>query len=843
MSHRQGLARIARLTAMGPLRIFVTGGAAAAVIVLTSIAGLSSVGLWVRVALLAGAACIGAATAVVDTRAHGHPATLSPDGHAPAIAAAGQDGTPLPSPLFQLPPDIHDFAGRVSEIQQATAVLRGQAAHSGGIKILVTAGQPGVGKTTLAVHVAHLISRSYPDGQLYVNLRGAEAQALDPGEVLAGFLRELGVARAAVPDELEERSRIFRAHLHNRRILVVLDNAADEIQIRPLIPSSAGCGVIVTSRGALPSLEGVQRIDLAEFNVGQSIELLVHIVGDTAVQSERDSAEEIARLCGGLPLAVRIAGSRLTTKRHWTMGSFAARLSDERRRLSELEAGDQAVRASFTLSYLGLAPEEQRAFRRLGLISAQDFPLWIAAAALGTDLQEADALVEHLVDVRLLAGTGAGTGASARFRFHDLLRVFARERLTAEESEDDRQRALVTVIQAYASVAACAYAKFEPDEVSLTSAVGGGWWPTGEKKLLDELLAEPGHWFAQEREALTAAVEQASDAGLATLTCTLALPLYGAFSVGAHWASWQRVYGLALAAARQAADSHAEAEILLRLGDVYKNSGRVDGPEGIPEPDREDLIGADFLEQSLTIFRKLGDLRGQAAALRRLGGVYRDLGHFDKAERAYDQGLEVIDRLTDADLARAYLLRGKGCLLRMMGRFDDAVDCFVTAQPVLEQFNDIRGEIGALRGLGETYLKQELWKEAHDCFSRHLELDLATQDRHGEAHSLRGIGVAWLGRGRSRTAISYFESALPVFREIGHRASEAETLAYKAIAQRAAHHSRAAHETERQVTSILSQLGIPPDSFEGLRLKRHRPKRTGTAGIRGILRRNRPPTP
>jgi tetratricopeptide (TPR) repeat protein len=232
-------------------------------------------------------------------------------------------------------------------------------------------------------------------------------------------------------------------------------------------------------------------------------------------------------------------------------------------------------------------------------------------------------------------------------------------------------------------------------------------------------------------------------------------------------------------------------------------------------------------------------MRGQAAALRRLGGVYRDLGHFDKAERAYDQGLEITERLSDADLTRAYLQRGKGCLLRMMGRFDDAVDCFVTAQPVFEQLHDIRGEIGALRGLGETYLKQELWNKAYDCFSRNLELDLVMQDRHGKAHSLRGMGVAWLGRDRPRTAISYFERALPIFREIGHRASEAETLAYQAIALRAAHHSRAAHAMDRQVTAILSQLGVPPDSFKGLSPNRHRPRRSGMAAILGALRRNR----
>ncbi len=777
---------------------------------------------WVRVTLLAAAACIGGAAAIVEAMTRSHTEPSLPDGEPLAIVSLRPGAGPPSAPLFQLPPDIDDFAGRTAEMQRATSVLLGHETSRESLKILVIAGQPGVGKTTLALHAAHSTGRAYPDGQLYINLHGAGAQDLDPGEVLAGFLRELGVARAAVPDALEERSRIFRAHLHSQRVLVVLDNAASETQLRPLIPSSPNCAVIVTSRRALPSLEGAQRIDLSEFDIKQSVELLARIVGDSAVRSEQASAEEIARLCGGLPLAVRIAGSRLNTKRHWTMGSFAARLGDERRRLSELEAGDQAVRASFTLSYRGLTPETQRAFRLLGLISAQDFPLWIAAAALGVELAEADSLIEHLVDVRLLTGTGAGNGASTRFRFHDLLRVFARERLEAEESDGDRRRALIRIVQAYASVSARAYAYLQPGEVSLAGIAGFEWWPSDQAELIRELLADPVQWFAREREALTLAVAQASEAGLIFLTYTLALPLYGAFIVGAHWTSWQWVYRLALTAAQHDGDLRAQAEILLRLGDVYKNSGRVDGPGGIPEPDREDVIGAEYLEQSLKAFRDLDDARGQATALRRLAGVYRDLGKFDESERTYDEGLEIARTLTEADLARAYLLRGKGCLLRMVGRLDDAVECFLTAQPVFEGANDLRGQIGSLRGLGETYLQQELWLKAHECFSRHLELDLIMRDRHGEAHSLRGIGVAWLGRGRPRTAITYFERALPIFKEIGHRVSEAETLALKAFAQRVTHRSRSARATEQQVASILDQLGLPPDSFSGL-MPKHRP--------------------
>jgi tetratricopeptide (TPR) repeat protein len=631
---------------------------------------------------------------------------------------------------------------------------------------------------------------------------------LDPQEVLAGFLRELGVARAAVPESLEERARLFRARLDKRRILVVLDNAADETQVRPMIPGGAGCAVLVTSRSVIAGIAGVTQVYLEQLRPEQALDLLSRIVGHDRITMEPAAADKIVRLCGYLPLAVRIAGSKLASKRHWSLASFASRLSDERNRLSELTVGDLEVRASFALSYHGLEEPEQRLFRLLGLLDVPDFQAWIPAALVSGSLTSAERSVERLVDMQLLEVTEHAITPASRYRFHDLLRVFARERLREEDPEPARRAALEPALKAYLTVAERAYAAVEPGDVYDSAGPPSSSWPATDHELIATLLRDPIRWFALERPSLTVAVEQAYQKRFWELTYRLAIALYGSFSVGAHWHAWQRVYHLALDAARQAEDRYAEAKVMLRLGDVYKNSGRVDGPGGTPEAHREDVIAAEWLEQSRVAFHQLTAKRREAAVLRRLGGVYRDLGRFEKAEACYKEGLALASTLPDGDLARAYLLRGYGALHRMAGRHNEAVQCFDEALTVLRQLDDLRGELGALRGLGETYLQLRRWTEAEDCFEQHLTVDREIGDRHAEAHSLRGLGEVRLGQHRHDEAVTYFEQCLPLFREIGHRSSEAETLGSLSSALAGLGRRSAARTIRSQSAAIFRELGM-----------------------------------
>ena len=433
--------------------------------------------------------------------------------------------------------------------------------------ISAIAGKAGVGKTALAVRVAHRLRPRFPDGQLYVNLRGAEAQALDPAEVLAGFLRALGVEGAVIPEGLEERVRLYRSRLADRRVLVVLDNAASEAQVRPLLPGSHGCAVLVTSRARLGGLEAAHSLTLDVLDPDQAVALLAKLAGPGRVAAEPEAAQQIVRLCGWLPLAVRIAGARLAGRPHWRLALLAERLADEHRRLDELATGDLEVRASVALSYHGRGEQERRLFRLLGLLAAPSFPAWVAAALLDIGLAEAEGLLERLVDAQLVEAAGQDQAGQLRYRLHDLLRVYARERLHAEEPASAQQASLERVLQAYLTLAEQADALLEPSGLNHY----GGDPARGPRDHPAAAIVErdPLGWLEAERASLVAAVEQACDAGLGELGWRLADALAGFFQLRAHWDDWQHTHALALAAARRAGDRDAEGRVLASLADLH----------------------------------------------------------------------------------------------------------------------------------------------------------------------------------------------------------------------------------------------------------------------------------
>ncbi|MGH3940824.1 MAG: BTAD domain-containing putative transcriptional regulator [Pseudonocardiaceae bacterium] len=346
------------------------------------------------------------------------------------------------TPPAQLPSDLADFTGRDAELAAIAQHMITAVDRSGMVPIATIAGKAGVGKTALAVHAAHQLRGHYPHGQLYVDLRGAQAQPLDAAQVLGRFLRALGVATSAVPDDIEERAALYRSRLVNRRLLIVLDNAADEQQLRPLLPATSGCAVLITSRPRLSGLSGTHRIDLDILTPDQAVELLAWIAGPQRVAEEIAAAEEIVRLCGYLPLAVRVAGLRLGARPHWRLTRLVADLTDEHHRLDELALGGLEVRASLALSYESLPELAKKAFRRLGLLDAPDFPAWVCAALLDIPQTRAENLMDALVDAQLLDTAGPDNTGGQRYRYHDLLRAYARELVIAQEPVTDRLAAL-----------------------------------------------------------------------------------------------------------------------------------------------------------------------------------------------------------------------------------------------------------------------------------------------------------------------------------------------------------------------------------------------------------------
>ncbi|MCS7179397.1 MAG: tetratricopeptide repeat protein [Anaerolineae bacterium] len=560
---------------------------------------------------------------------------------------------PAPPPaLHSLPPDISDFVGRRTYLEEILGLLTAEGPPA--VVILAIAGMPGVGKSALAIHAAHHLRDRFPDAQLYADLRAAEGRPLNPSDVLAGFLRALGVDDQHIPKDLAGRSALYRSSLDGKRALILLDNACDEAQVRPLLPGSPTCAVLITSRRPLAALEGahLQRLDV--MSESEALELLERLVGTPRVQAEPDAARRIVALCGRLPLALRIAGGTLRGKPHWPLAEYAGALADERKRLERLKLGDLEVRASFALSYRDLSPEDARLFRLLGLVAGPDFAPGLAAAFLDATPEAAWEGIERLVDAQLVEPAGEG-----RYRLHDLPRLFARERLEKEEPPEAQEAACRRAARHLNELAGVWNACLTPSEARRTVAQEvakerGREVEEVEKAIMLDALA----FFDRERENLLAAVEWAFGVGEWSLVVSLAGNLVPFFNLRALWADWEATCKRALEAARRGGDQHGEATTLMNLGSVYSRQGRWE--EALEQ-----------YEQALETFRALGDRHGEAQTLTNLGSVYLQQGRWEEALEQYEQALEIFRALGDRH-GEGQTLMNLGILHKRLGQEEKA---------------------------------------------------------------------------------------------------------------------------------------------------------------------------
>jgi DNA-binding SARP family transcriptional activator len=398
-----------------------------------------------------------------------------------------------------LPGDTADFTSRADQVGQLRDWLAtgpdAQAGHE--VPIMVIAGQGGVGKTCFAVHAAHALVEQFRDGQLFADLHGVTAHPVGPAQVLERFLRALGVPGQQMPSDLDERAEMYRNLVADRRILVMLDDAAAEGQVTPLLPGTGPAAAIITSRSRLTGLAGASRIDLGVFTPQASVELLARIAGVGRVSAEPQAAAAVARQCGHLPLAVRIAGARLSARPHWTVGQLAGRLADETRRLDELRHGDLHVRWSISSSYNGVGEDARRLFRLLALFEQPVFSGWVSAPLLGMPYEQATELLDELVSAQLVEACGPAAGMACQYRFHDLTRVFARERLAAEDLPAERgaalQRALGGLLYPARQVRA-----HDGNGICVSISTEALRWPLPDQQV-SEMLTEPLAWLERER--------------------------------------------------------------------------------------------------------------------------------------------------------------------------------------------------------------------------------------------------------------------------------------------------------------------------------------------------------
>ncbi|MFJ4649862.1 tetratricopeptide repeat protein [Nocardia sp. NPDC088792] len=656
------------------------------------------------------------------------------------------------SPLRQLPRDITDFTGRDEEIDRLVGIL--EAPPTAGVRVVAIHGPAGVGKTVLATHAAHRVRAAFPDGQLYMNLRGTQTQKADVGDTIAGFLGDLGWT-APVPDTLAERARTFRTALADRRILLVLDNAYDEDQVLPLIPGNAECAVLVTSRRRLLRVDGAQHLSLRVMTPEHGLNLLAAVIGGPRIDAEAAAAAEIVLLCGQLPLALRIAAARLDARPATSLAHFAERLRDERARLDMLQDGERAVRASFGVSYQGCDPQVRRAFRLLGILENTDFPAWALAILAEVPVPDAETLLEALVDAELLE-TAPDRYRTGRYRFHDLLHLYAREQLDAEEAPAQRRTAAQRLLTEYIAMCARATCRGDPAAPNRLDAP-----PPALKHIHDIIAADPRVWFRAEWPGLVGAVTIAHDADLWQEAWVLAEQLGNLRNWDAGWADWERTMDRHLATARAGGDRDKEARLRCTLGVMRREQGRF------PDSIRQLRYGADLFDQ-------LGDEYHKAVIHRALADTFRFTGRLTEGIEHFTIALGMFERAGDRPMV-AGTLSGMGDIYRGLSRWDESILCLDKAIALYAEAADRRESARAKVRRGIVWRDRCHYDHAESLFEEALQTLHGLGDRRWEAQTLRHLGIVHRNTRRA-TAVGYLDTALSIYESLDDARGVAVTL-------------------------------------------------------------------
>lgn len=648
----------------------------------------------------------------------------------------------MPAPVRRrndLPGDIPDFIGRADELHRLLP-KPGEPARA--VVISAIDGMAGIGKTTLAIHAAHWLADRYPDAQLFLDLRAhtENSDPIDPSVALDTLLRALDVPPERIPTDPDERSSLWRAELAQRKVLLVLDNASSTNQVRPLLPGSPSCLALITSRRQLADLDTTATLSLDVLPEADALALFTSIVGADRVGADRESTSDVLRLCGYLPLAIRIAAARLRSRPSWPVRVLADRLGDETRRNDELAIGDRSVTAALDLSYQWLTEPQQRLFSLLGQHPGMTFDSYQAAALGDIPLSDTERLLSEFVDMHLIQES-----SPARYRFHDLVRQYARGKVTLPEPI--RNGSIARLLDHYVYL------------VRLTNAYLS---PTPHHDHVPAELDPPGpvptirnayqaiQWCETELRNLVAAITYCAANGWPTYPWELASELTWFFERRGHATDWVTCLQVA---ADLATDENDQPRILLELGRAYHAAGRHTEALGV-------------MMEALGKYRQAGNLSREAALLNNIGNTHLWMGQFVDAAEYYEQGLAIRENLGDVP-GTAVILSNLCLVYERLGRFQESVDCGLRALDLYQHAEDRRGQAMAHNNLAGAYLHLTRLNEAMAHGRRAVELAREVADGPGEAATLNTLARIHRHLANYTTALDYHRQALALAQEVG----------------------------------------------------------------------------
>ncbi len=718
-------------------------------------------------------------------------------------------GTPASPAPRELPRAAADFTGRADELATLRRWLTVDVPGTGSAGTPTAGpGQPaptcaidgmaGIGKSALAIQAANQLAGRFPDGQLYVNLQGATPglTSLDPLDGLGRMLRALGHDPTQIPTQVGEAAARFRSLAAGRRLLILLDNADSAQQIRPLLPGSPTCAVLVTSRRALATLEGAHLLHLQSLPEQQALALLGRVAGPDRVAAEPRAAAAVVASCSRLPLAIRIAGSRLAARPNWPVRLLADLLADATCRLEELAIGELAVRLTFEVSLhvIQESPDlvdhaAAAAFELLSLPDGPDLSVTAAARLLDQPEPSTQSVLERLVDAQLLE-----TAQPGRYQFHDLLRLYARQRATSRHPEPERLAALTRTFAFYTATAWHTLTLLRPGDHRLATA--NPQWTRGSQQLADTPAALA--WLERERANLLAAITQtaaAAPAVPAELAFQLTRALSAFFDRRGYWHDAVQANQTVLELARRTYDQVGQAYAHNDLGFAYRRLGRH--TEAITS-----------LNEGLALSQELNDLSGQAYSLGSLGSVYAALRRYQEAITLQEDSLAVWRQLGDT-LGQATNLLNLGNVYRALGRYQEAIASLEESLTMWQQRGDRRGRATSLGILGVVYGQLEQPAKALACHHESLSLSREVGDRRGQAISLDDLGVVYGQLEQPAKALACLQESLTVFQELGHRTGQMRALRHLGDALRAAGRHQQARAAWQEAQAIGQSLGTP----------------------------------